>query len=33
MSENEKLRINRLALLTGIAGLFANIEDFAKISV
>ncbi|HET6421023.1 MAG TPA: glycine--tRNA ligase subunit beta [Geobacteraceae bacterium] len=32
MSEDEKLRINRLALLTGIARLFAYIADFAKIS-
>jgi len=32
MSEDEKLRINRLSLLTGIARLFANIADFAKIS-
>ncbi len=32
MSEDEKLRINRLALLTGIARLFGNIADFSKIS-
>ncbi len=32
MSEDENLRKNRLALLTGIVRLFANIADFAKIS-
>ncbi len=32
MSDDESLRNNRLALLTGIAGLFSNIADFAKIS-
>jgi glycyl-tRNA synthetase beta chain len=32
MSEDEKLRNNRLGLLTGISRLFANIADFAKIS-
>jgi glycyl-tRNA synthetase beta chain len=32
MSDDEKLRINRLALLTGIARLFGKIADFSKIS-
>jgi glycyl-tRNA synthetase beta chain len=32
MAEDEKLKNNRLALLTGIAGLFGNIADFAKIA-
>jgi glycyl-tRNA synthetase beta chain len=32
MSDDAKVRTNRLALLTGIARLFANIADFAKIS-
>ncbi len=32
MSDDERLRNNRLALLTGIARLFGNIADFAKIS-
>jgi glycyl-tRNA synthetase beta chain len=32
MSEDEKLRLNRLALLTGIARLFGKIADFSKIS-
>ncbi|MBU1169245.1 MAG: glycine--tRNA ligase subunit beta [Proteobacteria bacterium] len=32
MAEDEALRNNRLALLSGIADLFANIADFSKIS-
>jgi glycyl-tRNA synthetase beta chain len=32
MTDDENLRTNRLALLTGIARLFANIADLAKIS-
>lgn len=32
MTEDEKVRTNRLALLTGIARLFSDIADFAKIS-
>ena len=32
MADDEKLKNNRLALLTEIAGLFGNIADFAKIS-
>jgi glycyl-tRNA synthetase beta chain len=32
MADDEKLKNNRLALLTGIAGLFGNIADFAKIA-
>jgi glycyl-tRNA synthetase beta chain len=32
MTDDENLRTNRLALLTGIARLFANIADFSKIS-
>jgi glycyl-tRNA synthetase beta chain len=32
MSDEENLRLNRLAMLTGIARLFANIADFSKIS-
>ncbi len=32
MAEDEAVRINRLALLTGVARLFENIADFAKIA-
>ncbi|GAM08894.1 glycine--tRNA ligase beta subunit [Geobacter sp. OR-1] len=32
MAEDERIRINRLALLTGIARLFGGIADFARIS-
>jgi len=33
MSDDERVRNNRLALLTGIARMFGNIADFAKISI
>jgi len=32
MAEDERVRINRLALLTQVAGLFADIADFTKIA-
>lgn len=32
MAEDEKVRTNRLALLTGIAGLFAGIADFSRLN-
>jgi glycyl-tRNA synthetase beta chain len=32
MTDDERLRTNRLALLTGIARLFANIAEFTKVS-
>ena len=32
MSEDEKVRGNRLALLTGIARLFGQLADFARLS-
>ena len=32
MTENEQVRINRLALLTQVAGLFADIADFTRIA-
>lgn len=32
MAEDERVRNNRLALLTGIARLFARIADFARLS-
>jgi glycyl-tRNA synthetase beta chain len=32
MAEDERVRNNRLALLTGIAGLFGAIADFSRIS-
>ncbi|AJE04242.1 glycine--tRNA ligase subunit beta [Geobacter pickeringii] len=32
MAEDERVRLNRLALLTGIARLFGSIADFAKIA-
>jgi len=33
MAEDERLKTNRLALLTAISGLFGNIADFSRISV
>jgi glycyl-tRNA synthetase beta chain len=32
MADDERVRTNRLALLTGIARLFGGIADFAKIA-
>jgi glycyl-tRNA synthetase beta chain len=32
MAEDERVRRNRLALLTGVAGLFSDIADFARIA-
>ena len=32
MAEDERVRANRLALLTGVAGLFADIADFTRIA-
>jgi glycyl-tRNA synthetase beta chain len=32
MAEDERIRINRLALLTGIARLFGGIADFSRIA-
>ncbi len=32
MAEDEKIRTNRLALLTAVSHLFTDIADFSKIS-
>ena len=32
MAEDERVRTNRLALLTQVAGLFADIADFTRIA-